>query len=229
MDIQGEYRIPASRETVWAALNDPDILRECIPGCDTLEKTDDTHMQAVVTAKVGPVKAKFTGAVTLEDLNPPESYRIVGEGKGGVAGFAKGGAEVRLAEDGAETILTYVANAQVGGKLAQLGSRLIDSTARKMADEFFGAFSRRLGAVDAPLSDDDLDAGVMEEARHIAMEDAPYHLAEAIEDAEEAIERRVHDAEEKVEVAAGRGVLGGPFVWGLIALAVIIAALALAN
>ncbi|MBL4876325.1 MAG: carbon monoxide dehydrogenase subunit G, partial [Cohaesibacteraceae bacterium] len=119
MDLKGEYRIPASREKVWNALNDPEILRACIPGCDELVKISDTEMTAAVTTKIGPVKAKFKGAVTLENLNPPESYTIVGEGKGGAAGFAKGSAEVRLVEDGDYTILTYEAKAKVGGKLAE--------------------------------------------------------------------------------------------------------------
>jgi len=144
MEIKGEYRIPATRETVWQALNDPDVLRECIPGCEALEKVSDTQLTATVKAKVGPVSAKFSGEVTLEDLNPPEGYRIVGEGKGGVAGFAKGGAVVHLAEDGGDTVLTYDADAKVGGKLAQIGSRLIQGTARKLADQFFRNFAEKV-------------------------------------------------------------------------------------
>lgn len=140
MDLSGEYRISAPRDKVWAALNDADVLRRCIPGCQELEKKSETEMSASVVAKIGPVKATFKGEVTLENLNPPESYTIVGEGKGGVAGFAKGAADVNLAEEGEETVLTYTVKAQVGGKLAQLGSRLIVSTSRKMADEFFGNF-----------------------------------------------------------------------------------------
>ena len=141
MEMSGEYRIPASRETVWQALNDPDVLRACIPGCQELERTSDTGFAATVKAKVGPVSAIFKGEVELEDIDPPAGYRIQGEGKGGVAGFAKGGANVRLAEDAGETILTYDADAKVGGKLAQIGSRLIAGTARKMADQFFGTFA----------------------------------------------------------------------------------------
>ncbi len=152
MEMNGEYRIPASRETVWQALNDPDVLRACIPGCRELERTSDTSFAATVKAKVGPVSATFTGEVQLEDIDPPAGYRIQGEGKGGVAGFAKGGATVRLAEDGGETVLTYDADAKVGGKLAQIGSRLIAGTARKLADQFFGNFAEHVspgGASDA--------------------------------------------------------------------------------
>ena len=146
MELKGEYRIPASRETVWAMLNDPAVLRECIPGCESLEGNAAEGFAARVTTKIGPVKATFNGSVALSNVNAPESYRISGEGKGGVAGFAKGGADVHLALDGSDTILTYVANAQVGGKLAQLGSRLIDSTARKLADQFFACLADKAGA-----------------------------------------------------------------------------------
>ena len=144
MDLKGEYRLPAPRQAVWEALNDPQTLRECIPGCESLEMTDATHMSAVVVAKVGPVKAKFTGEVRLEDIVAPESYSIVGEGKGGIAGFAKGGAKVHLAEDGTDTILTYTVEAQVGGKIAQLGGRLIDSTAKKLSGQFFDCFAAKV-------------------------------------------------------------------------------------
>ena len=146
MEMNGEYTIPASRQTVWEALNDPEVLKACIPGCEELEKTDDHSFAAKVKAKVGPVSAKFNGAVTLSDMNPPESYRISGEGKGGAAGFAKGGAKVHLTEEGPETTrLAYEVEAKVGGKLAQVGSRLIDGTAKKMADQFFTAFAERVG------------------------------------------------------------------------------------
>jgi len=143
MDMTGEYRIAAPRQAVWAALNDPEVLRAVIPGCETLTQSSPNELEAKVKAKVGPVSASFTGKVTLSELNPPESYVISGEGSGGVAGFAKGGAKVMLAEDGPDaTILTYEAKADVGGKLAQIGSRLIQGTAKKMADEFFGKFSQ---------------------------------------------------------------------------------------
>jgi uncharacterized protein len=141
MNLSGEHRIEAPREQVWAALNDPDILKQAIPGCQEIEKTSATEFSATVKAKVGPVSAKFSGLVHLSDLDPPNGYTISGEGKGGAAGFAKGGAKVRLEEDGTATILHYEVNAQVGGKLAQIGARLIDGTARKLAGEFFDNFA----------------------------------------------------------------------------------------
>ena len=140
MDMNGEALIAAPRERVYEALNDPEILKRSIPGCEEIEKVSDTEMSAKVVAKVGPVKAKFNGHVTLSDLNPPESYTISGEGKGGAAGFAKGSAKVSLEPNGAATIMRYEVKAQVGGKLAQLGGRLIDGTAKKMADQFFANF-----------------------------------------------------------------------------------------
>ncbi|MBB3144562.1 hypothetical protein FHS21_000958 [Phyllobacterium trifolii] len=141
MDLTGEERIAASRDTVWKALNDPEILRACIPGCESLEKISDTELEAIVGVKIGPVKARFNGKVQLTNLNPPSSYTISGEGKGGVAGFAKGGADVTLIEEGSETVLAYVVNADVGGKIAQLGSRLIASTSKKLATQFFENFN----------------------------------------------------------------------------------------
>ncbi len=226
-------------------------------------------MTATVVAKIGPVKATFKGAVTLENMVPPESYTIVGEGKGGVAGFAKGSADVSLVEDGDGTVLSYSVKAQVGGKLAQLGSRLIVSTSRKMADEFFGTFKEIVegggaaagspGSADAgagagagaspssppssssPSSSSvagsstgaeagsgasssfagvELDAGLAEAAKAQALSDAPHRVGEAVSEA-------VHEVEAEVESAAGRGFLGGPVVWGLAALGVVIVVLAL--
>ena len=140
MEMTGEFRIPAPRQRVWEGLNDPEILKSVIPGCQTLEKVSDTEFNGKVVAAVGPVKATFGGKVTLSDIDPPQSYTISGEGSGGVAGFAKGSAKVNLAEDGADTVLNYAVQAHVGGKLAQIGSRLIDSVARKMAEQFFTRF-----------------------------------------------------------------------------------------
>ncbi|MGI9464219.1 MAG: CoxG family protein, partial [Aestuariivirgaceae bacterium] len=138
---------PAPREVVWAALNDPAILKQSIAGCTKLEKTSATEFAAKVTAKVGPVKANFAGDVKLSKLKPPRSYVISGQGKGGAAGFAKGGATVKLDEKDGQTLLTYDVDAQVGGKLAQIGSRLVQSTARKMADDFFKKFAKLVTAI----------------------------------------------------------------------------------
>ncbi len=149
MQMTGQYRIEAPRETVWEALNDVEVLRLCIPGVEEIEKTSDTSFTAKVRAKVGPVSARFAGEVTLSDLDPPKGYTISGEGKGGAAGFAKGGAKVSLEEDGAATLLNYDVDAQVGGKLAQIGSRLIDGTAKKMADDFFARFAETVGGAPA--------------------------------------------------------------------------------
>ena len=142
MNLSGEYRLPLPRSAVWDGLNNPEILKQCIPGCEELTKTEDNGFAAKVGLKIGPMTARFTGKVTLSDIDPPNGYKIAGEGQGGVAGFGKGSAVVKLAEDGVGgTILTYTADSQVGGKMAQLGSRLIDATAKKLADEFFGKFA----------------------------------------------------------------------------------------
>ncbi|MBT3399729.1 MAG: carbon monoxide dehydrogenase subunit G [Rhodospirillaceae bacterium] len=157
MEMSGEYKINATREKVWAGLNDPEILKQSIPGCEEIDQTSDTSFTAKVTAKVGPVKAKFAGSVQLTDIDAPNGYRISGEGKGGAAGFAKGGANVQLEDDGDGTLLKYEVDAQVGGKLAQLGARLIDGTAKKMASQFFENFAEAVtegedGATDAPAA-----------------------------------------------------------------------------
>ena len=143
--MSGEVVLPADRPTVWARLNDAETLKASIPGCESLEKLSDTELQAVAKVKIGPVSARFKGKVTLSDMDPPNSYRISGQGDGGVAGFAKGGANVRLADEaGGGTRLAYEVDAQVGAKIAQLGGRLIDATAKKLADEFFANFARAL-------------------------------------------------------------------------------------
>ncbi|MBV8537145.1 MAG: carbon monoxide dehydrogenase subunit G [Alphaproteobacteria bacterium] len=142
MDLTGEYRIPAPRDDVWRALNDPNILKQCIPGCESVEKLSDTEFTAKVVLKIGPMSAKFSGKGTLSNLDPPNGYTITGEGQGGVAGFGKGTADVKLVSDGNATVMHYKAAAQVGGKMAQLGARLIDSTTKKLADEFFGKFAQ---------------------------------------------------------------------------------------
>jgi uncharacterized protein len=144
LEMSGEYVLPQSREVVYAALNDPEILKKCIPGCEELEKVSDNEFAAVVKLSVGPVSARFKGKVRLEDLDPPNGYRIAGEGEGGVAGFAKGGASVQLTEVPDGTQLTYKAEANVGGKIAQLGQRLLAGTAKKIADKFFSNFTSAL-------------------------------------------------------------------------------------
>ena len=141
MEMISEQRIPASRDAVWAALNDTEILKQAMPGCESFDAIEENKFEAKLTAKVGPVKAKFKFQVELSEINAPNGYTILGEGLGGVAGFAKGSAKVDLTEDGDETILAYNVQARVGGKLAQLGARLIDGTAKKMADDFFGNFT----------------------------------------------------------------------------------------
>jgi carbon monoxide dehydrogenase subunit G len=144
LEMSGEYVLPLSREKVYAALNDPEMLKKCIPGCEELEKTSDNEFAAVVKMSIGPVSARFKGKVRLEDLDPPNGYRIAGEGEGGVAGFAKGGASVQLTEVPEGTKLAYKAEANVGGKIAQLGQRLLAGTAKKIADKFFTNFSAAL-------------------------------------------------------------------------------------
>ncbi|MBR0897093.1 carbon monoxide dehydrogenase subunit G [Bradyrhizobium tropiciagri] len=144
MTMNGEIQLAAPRELVWKKLNDSDVLKACIPGCEELEKTDDQGFRAVARMKVGPVSARFRGKVTLSDLDPLNGYKISGEGEGGVAGFAKGAAKVDLVEREGGTLLSYHVDAQIGGKLAQLGQRLINGTAKKLADEFFANFARAL-------------------------------------------------------------------------------------
>ncbi len=146
MELKEEVFIAAPRDKVYAALNDPEILKDCIPGCEELIKHSDTELEAKVVLKIGPVKAKFGGNVTLNPENPPERFTLSGQGSGGAAGFAKGGAEVTLAEKDGGTLLTYDAKAEIGGKLAQLGNRLIQSTSKKLAAKFFQSFAEKMDA-----------------------------------------------------------------------------------
>ncbi len=147
MEIGGEQRIALSQQRVWDALNDPAILKACIAGCESIERVSDNEYKVAMTAAIGPVKAKFSGKLLLADLNPPNSYSLAFEGSGGAAGFGKGSAQVSLAPDGDGTLLTYKANASVGGKLAQIGSRLIDGVAKKMSDDFFAKFNATVAPV----------------------------------------------------------------------------------
>jgi carbon monoxide dehydrogenase subunit G len=153
MRMSGEQRIPAAQQVVWEALNDPEVLRRSIPGCESVERIGDNEFSAAVTAKIGPVKARFNGKITLGDIDPPRGYRLTGEGEGGAAGFARGAATVMLEPDGDATRLKYKVEATVGGKLAQLGSRLVDAAARKMADDFFTRFNDIVSTGAAPPSE----------------------------------------------------------------------------
>lgn len=214
MDMSGSQRIEAPRERVWEALNDPEILRQCIPGCEVVEKVSDTEFTAKVVAKVGPVSAKFSGKVTLSDMDPPNGYTITGEGSGGAAGFGKGGAKVALEPDGGATLLTYTAHAQVGGKLAQIGSRLVDATARKMADDFFTRFTAVVGAP-APEA-------VVAEPRPVGAAVAPA-VTPAVAEAPPEIPLPIPAV--RGTAAGGRSGLYVPWA-ALIAVAVLVAALA---
>jgi carbon monoxide dehydrogenase subunit G len=192
MDMTGEYRIPAPRDTVWQALNDPNVLRASIPGCEELNQVSDHELTAKVTAKIGPVKQKFNGDVFLENVNPPHSYTLRGEGKG-TAGFAKGSADVQLEEEGGETVLRYQAHADIGGKLAQLGSRLVKGSAEKMADDFFSNFVAQVSgppkaeAAAAPAE----AAPAPAEAEQAPSEEVPARAAPAAEAARRATEERL--------------------------------------
>jgi hypothetical protein len=186
MDMTGEYRIPAPRDTVWRALNDPDVLRASIPGCEELQLVSENELTAKVTTKIGPVKQKFNGDVFLENVNAPHSYTLRGEGKG-TAGFAKGAADVQLEEDGGETVLRYPAHADVGGKLAQLGSRLVKGSAQKMADDFFGNFVAHVSGAPAAAVPEAAPA----QTREAPGAEVPARAAPAAEAARRATEERL--------------------------------------
>jgi len=149
MEMSGEQRIPLPQQRVWEALNDPEILKACIPGCESIDRVSDNEYKVAMTAAIGPVKAKFSGKLQLSDMNPPNSYSLAFEGSGGAAGFGKGSAQVSLAPEGGGTLLTYKATASVGGKLAQIGSRLIDGVAKKMSDDFFARFNKTVAPAQA--------------------------------------------------------------------------------
>ena len=146
MEMKGEQLVPASQQATWAALNDPEVLKACVPGCESITPTGENVYEVLMVARVGPVSAKFKGKLTLSDINPPQSYSISFEGQGGAAGFAKGGAQVRLSAEGDATRLSYDVKANVGGKLAQIGSRLVDAAAKKVADDFFKNFNGRMAS-----------------------------------------------------------------------------------
>ncbi len=158
MEMKGEQLVPASQQATWEALNDPQVLKACVPGCESIDATGPDEYQVLMVARVGPVSAKFKGKLAISDIRPPDSYAIAFEGQGGPAGFAKGGAQVRLSPEGAGTKLAYDVKANVGGKLAQIGSRLVDAAAKKVADDFFRNFNERFAAhAEAPAHDDGKD------------------------------------------------------------------------
>ena len=244
MQMTGDYRIEAPREAVWAALNDPEVLKASIPGCEELEQTADDAFEAKVRAKVGPVSARFAGAVTLSDIVAPESYTISGEGKGGAAGFASGGAKIRLdALDDGATQLHYEVDAKVGGKLAQLGSRLIDSTAKKMADQFFTTFAEQVStaapaaATEAPEAAESAAPAATEpsaaeeaEMRAAALRGAvPGHSSpsDAPAESEADVRRRAAEASTQAVTQVRATTSLSPVVWvaGLIAVVAILWAL----
>lgn len=205
MDMNGEYRIAASRQAVWEALNDPAVLKASIAGCEELEQDSEGGFTAKVRAKVGPVSARFSGKVKIVDPDPPNGYRIEGEGTGGAAGFAKGGANVKLTDDGGETLLTYEANASVGGKLAQIGSRLIDGTAKKMADDFFAKFSAIVAEKEAlsgevPIIEAELAR--TQNAEHSTAEEIQGTVEHAVDDITEATADAVHEVIDAADTAA---------------------------
>ncbi|MCX5520727.1 carbon monoxide dehydrogenase subunit G [Kaistia defluvii] len=240
MEMTGEYRIPARRDAVWRALSDPEVLRACIPGCETLSRPAKDAISATIAAKVGPIQAHFVVRLAFAHVQPPERCTIRGEAKGGVAGFATGRADLELAGDGDATILTYDASGDVGGKLAQLGTRLIDSTTKKIADAFVGAIANRLSGDEPTMAS--LTPTTPPDAEPV--KPAPANLepadAAATDELTDRIEHKIDDEaldlgevaeeiEEEVEVAAARGFLGGPYVWGLLALIVVILFLAVVS
>ena len=174
MEMTGERRIAAPRQRVWEALNDPEVLRQAIPGCESVTRTAEDAFEAKVSLKLGPMSARFGGKVQLSNIVPPVSYTISGEGQGGAMGFAKGGADVALEEDGPEaTVLRYSVKAQVGGKMAQLGARLIDSTAKSMADQFFDRFAAQLAPPAAPEPEPSTVAAGMETVPPLPLPETP--------------------------------------------------------
>jgi carbon monoxide dehydrogenase subunit G len=205
MEMSGEIRIDAKRSQVWAALNDPATLKDLIPGCTALAKPSANEWTGTVDVKVGMVRATFDGKATLSNVNAPLSFTLAGEGKGGVAGTANGTADVKLFEDGDNTILRYTAQGQVSGKLAQVGPRLIDTTAKQIADQFLANLAKKMN--ESPLM----------KAEH-AVENAVEHAVEEVVEVAE-------EAEEEVEKAAVRGFLGGPMMWGLLVIIVGVVAL----
>lgn len=202
MEMSGERQIGASREEVWAALNDPDVLKACIPGCQEMEKSSETGFTAKVVQKVGPVKATFTGEVELSDIVVGESYTISGKGKGGAAGAASGGAKVSLADSEEGTLLTYEAEAKVTGKIAQLGSRLIDGFAKKMADQFFTTFQKQVEGGEDADAEAEAEAGPGAESEAEAAEEPQTRtIGDSVDEAIDTVKETASDVIEKAEEA----------------------------
>lgn len=223
MEMTGEYRIPVDRAAVWKALNDPRILTEAIPGCEDLVRNPDGSMSGRFVATSGPGTPAFASTIAISSAVEGQSLTISGEGDGGSAGSVKGVADVRLADDGPGTLLTYVLRTQLGGTLAQLGSRQIDATAKTMIEGVLGALAGRLGDLPTIASTPSLATPGGDAA---AEEELIDRLEHRIEDLAENVAEAAEEVEEEVEVAAGRGFLGGPYMWGLIALLVVIVILA---
>ena len=216
MELKGQYTLPVARAAVWEAFNDPDIIADCLSGCESMEKLSDTEMKAVVAVAFGPFKSRFTGTIAVSDGSPPQRWTLSGEGRGRPSGTAKGDASVELVESGSETIVNFVGNAEVGGKLADVVDTLVEAQAREMADDFFSRLSARLAAGPTKEWVDELDhspAGVQlgDEPGEDVVEDKAENAAEVAE-----------NVEERLEIAAGQQVMGGPYVWGLLALIVLV-------
>ena len=223
MEMTGEYRIPVDRAAVWKALNDPRILTEAIPGCEDLVRNPDGSMSGRFVATSGPGTPAFASTIALASVVEGQSLTITGEGDGGSAGSVKGVADVRLADDSAGTLLTYVLRTQLGGTLAQLGSRQIDATAKTMIEGVLGALAGRLGDLPTIASTPSLATPGGDSA---AEEELIDRLEHRVENFAENVAEAAEEVEEEVEVAAGRGFLGGPYMWGLIALLIVIVILA---
>lgn len=223
MEMTGEYRIPVDRAAVWKALNDPRILTDAIPGCEDLVRNPDGSMSGRFVTPAGEGKTAFAGTLAVAHVVEGESLSISGEGEGGSAGSVKGVADVRLADEGGGTLLTYALRTQLGGTLAQLGSRQIDATAKSMIDSVLGALAVRLGDLPTIASTPSLATPGGDGA---AEEELIDRLEHRVENFAEDVAEVAEEVEEEVEVAAGRGFLGGPYMWGLIALLVVIVILA---
>lgn len=216
MELKGQYTLPAARASVWEALNDPDIIADCLSGCESVEKLSAKEMKAVVAVAFGPFKSRFTGTISLSDGNPPMRWTLAGEGRGRPSGTARGEASIELVESGGETVVNFIGSAEVGGKLAEVVDTLVETQAREMADDFFLRLAERLAA--GPMKEwvDELDHSMA----GVQLGDEPGE--DVVEDKAEKAGEVAETVEERLEIAAGQQVLGGPYVWGLLALIVLI-------